>query len=262
MIQHSFEPTEEQRAVICHDRSAFVTACPGAGKTRMMTERARRLFQKMPSGRGVAFLSFTQAAIFELETRLRQAGLLPTPVFPSFVGTFDSFVWHFLVAPFGIKGSEARPRLIPDIADLPVTPFEGAHPLPLSCFCPQTGVIFEQDAKSRGFDVSKKRDQQVQAYITAAARIRTGLRERGQLEFDEARAVALERITEPALGDRIARALAGRFCEVIVDEAQDCNPDDLTVLSWLLDSGMLVEVVCDPNQSIYEFRGRRQRPAL
>lgn len=255
MSLRPFKPTDQQRAVICHDGSAFVMACPGAGKTRVMTERARRLFQTMPSGRGVAFLSFTQAAVFELETRLRKEELLPTPIFPSFIGTFDSFVWQFLIAPFGIKECETRPRLIADIAQLPVEPFPGAHPLSLSCFCPQTGNIFEHAAKSKGFDVSQKADYQLRAYTTAATRLRARLRERGQLSFDEARAAALERLKDPMLAGRIAAALAGRFGEVIVDEAQDCNPDDLSIISWLRDSNLSVKVVCDPHQSIYEFRG-------
>jgi len=255
MSLQPFKPTDQQHEVICHDGSAFVMACPGAGKTRVMTERARLLFQTMPSGRGVAFLSFTQAAVFELETRLRQEGLLPMPVFPNFVGTFDSFVWQFLVAPFGIKECEMRPCLIADIAQLTVEPFAGAHPLSLSCFCPQTGTIFEQAAKREGFDVSQKPDSQLQAYTTAAIRLRARLRERGQLSFDEVRAVALERLKDPLLAGRIAAALAGRFGEVIVDEAQDCNPDDLSIILWLRDSDLPVKVVCDPHQSIYAFRG-------
>lgn len=255
MRPQAFQPTPEQQDIIDHDGSAFVAACPGAGKTQVMTERARRLFADLPAGRGVAFLSFTQGAIFELETRLREEGILPSPVFPSFIGTFDGFIWQFLVAPFGITDCDVRPRLIADLADLAVTPFNGAHPLPLSCFCPVTGKIFEQAAKLRGFDVSKKPDQQVQAYVTAAASIRAGLRARGQLGFDEARGVALERLRDAEAAPRIAAALVGRFREVIVDEAQDCNPDDLHIISWLRDSGLPVKVVCDPHQSIYEFRG-------
>lgn len=255
MSAQSFSPTDEQRAIIDDSGSAYVIACPGAGKTRVLIERARILFQSIPPGRGVAFLSFTQAAVFELDTRLRQEGLLPTPVFPSFIGTFDSFVWQFLVAPFGLKNCVERPRLIADIADLSVEPFNGAHPLPLFCFSPQTGAILEQAAKMRGFDVSKKPEHQLKAYTTAAARLREGLRERGYLGFDEARAVALERLNDPTLAHRIGAALRGRFCEVIVDEAQDCNPDDLKVISCLRESGLPVKVVCDPHQSIYEFRG-------
>jgi len=255
MNSQIFEPTPEQQGIIDHEGSAFVTACPGAGKTRVMTERARKLFANLPPGRGVAFLSFTQYAVFELETRLREERILPSPAFPSFIGTFDSFVWHFLVAPFGVKNCDLRPRLIADLADIPVTPFNDAHPLPLSCFCPVTGEIFEQAAKRRGFDISLKPTQQVQAYMTAATGIRAGLRARGQLGFDDARSVALERLRDTDVAHRIASALAGRFCEIIVDEAQDCNPDDLDIISWLRDSGLPVKIVCDPHQSIYQFRG-------
>ena len=255
MTRQPFTPTDEQRAVISHDGSAFVSACPGAGKTRVLIERARCQFQNILPGRGLAFLSFTQAAVNELDTRLRQERLLPSPVFPSFIGTFDSFVWQFLVSPFGLKESSARPRLLPDIAHLTVQPFNGAHALPLSCFCPQTGTILEEIAKRKGYNVAEKPAYQLQAYETAAAGLRTRLREQGQLGFDEARTVALERLQDQALADRIAAALSGRFREVIVDEAQDCNPDDLTIISWLRESGVPVKVVCDPNQSIYEFRG-------
>ena len=255
MSGEPFKPTSQQRDVICHDGSAFIVACPGAGKTRVMTERARRLFRRIPRGRGVAFLSFTHAAVFELETRLRQAGILPDPIFPNFIGTFDSFVWQYLVAPFGVEESDERPRLIADMSDLAVVPFENAHPLPLSCFCPQTGVVFEKAAKIKGFDVSTKPAHQIQTYSTAAIGIRAGMRQRGQLGFDEARGVALDRLKTQALAGRIALALSGRFQEIIVDEAQDCNPDDLTIISWLRDSGLPVKTVCDPHQSIYEFRG-------
>ncbi|GMV94077.1 MAG: hypothetical protein AMXMBFR82_38550 [Candidatus Hydrogenedentota bacterium] len=254
MSPHAF-PTPEQQTVIEHDGSAFVMACPGAGKTRVMVERARRLFSDLPAGCGVAFLSFTRAAISELETRLRKERILPSPVFPSFVGTFDSFVWQFLVAPFGVKGSDARPRLIADVADLAVTPPGYTHSLSLSCFCRMTGIILDKAAKARGFDVSQKPIYQVQAYVTAAAALRAGLRARGYLGFDEARGAALERLKDAEQGTRIAAALAGRFREVIVDEAQDCNPDDLEVISSFRNSGLSVKVICDPHQSIYGFRG-------
>lgn len=255
MKSKPFTPTEEQSAVIEHSGSAFVDACPGAGKTRILIERARKLFGTLGQGRGIAFLSFTHAAVFELETRLSQERLLPTPIFPNFIGTFDSFVWQFLVAPFGLAGATVRPRLIADTAGIPVEPYENAQVLPLSCFCPETGAIYPADAKSKGFDVSQKPDYQLQAYQTTARRIRERLLERGHLGFDEARSLALQRISSAQTAQRIALALNGRFSEVIVDEAQDCNPDDLKIITWLRDSGLSTKVVCDPNQAIYEFRG-------
>lgn len=59
MITKVFEPTEEQQRVIEHTGSAFIAACPGAGKTRVMVERARKLLGCRATGRGIAFLSFT-----------------------------------------------------------------------------------------------------------------------------------------------------------------------------------------------------------
>lgn len=255
MNRETFLPTEQQRIVIGHEGSAFIAACPGAGKTRVMAERARHIFTKLPAGRGIAFLSFTHAAVFELGTRLRQLGILPSPVFPSFIGTFDSFVWQFLIAPFGLKDIDLPPRLIPDIDEHLLRPFGGAHPLPLSCFDPGTHSINQDAAKRRGFNVHEKPSHQTQAYQTAAKNLRDGLRRQGCLGFDQARQEALARLRDADVSRRLASALAGRFLEVIVDEAQDCNPDDLQIVSWLRQTGVDVKVVCDPQQSIYEFRG-------
>lgn len=38
MIAKPFEPTGEQQRVIEHAGSAFISACPGAGKTRVMAD--------------------------------------------------------------------------------------------------------------------------------------------------------------------------------------------------------------------------------
>ena len=60
MIAKPFEPTDEQLRVIEHAGSAFIAACPGAGKTRVMVERARKLLGGRPTGRGISFLSLWQ----------------------------------------------------------------------------------------------------------------------------------------------------------------------------------------------------------
>ena len=81
MTPKLFRPTDEQTRIIHHDGSAFISACPGAGKTRVLVERARFLSADQAAGRGVAFLSFTIAAVSELEDRLRHEGLLELEVF-------------------------------------------------------------------------------------------------------------------------------------------------------------------------------------
>ena len=191
-----FRPTEQQREIIIHDGAAFISACPGAGKTRVLAERARRVLAKMPTGRGIAFLSFTGAAVFELGTRLRQDRILMSPVFPSFLGTFDTFVWRFLIAPFGVTGSTVRPRQIADMDTLSVRPFNNAHSLSLSCFDTTTHTILPEAAKKKGFDVLRKSAGQVKAYEKSAKRLRAALRERGHLTFDEGRDEAIRRLRD------------------------------------------------------------------
>jgi ATP-dependent exoDNAse (exonuclease V) beta subunit len=50
----AYVPTKEQEAIIAHEGHAFVRACPGAGKTRTMVERARHMLTKSADRRGVA----------------------------------------------------------------------------------------------------------------------------------------------------------------------------------------------------------------
>lgn len=95
-----------------------------------MVERARRMLSESSDRRGVAFLSFTNAAVEELEARLHSFGILPSPLFPSFIGTFDRFLWQFLIAPFGVEGCGQAPRLVPDKSEWEVKPFETADVTP------------------------------------------------------------------------------------------------------------------------------------
>ncbi|WP_349365556.1 MAG: ATP-dependent helicase [Nitratireductor rhodophyticola] len=245
-------PTDQQKTVIIHDRSAFVTACPGAGKTRTMVERARHLADRTDDKRGVAFLSFTNAAVDELQGRLRLFGLLPSPLFPSFIGTFDRFLWQFFIAPFGIPGCAALPRLVPDKDNWEVKPFAAAQPLPLECFHRGTGAIDAARARELGFDTATRN---AASWETRAHNIVRNALERGQVDFDDVRLCVAERLKDKDFAARVGAALAARFREVVVDEAQDCNPSDLAVVDWLRRSGLAVKVICDPHQSIFQFRG-------
>ncbi|WP_318764559.1 ATP-dependent helicase [Agrobacterium fabrum] len=249
MIAAPFKPTEEQRRVIDHPGSAFIAACPGAGKTRVMVERARTLVSGPSTGRGIAFLSFTIAAVSELEDRLRREGIVETPAFPHFIGTFDSFLWQFLIAPFGIDGCAAKPRLIPDKDDRTIQPFAGAQALPLECFDRETGQAIPAMIQRHGFR------GKIKAHETAARNARARFLQRGELDFTDARSVALARLRDPARGAVLGPAFASRFLELIVDEAQDCNPVDLEIIAWFREAGVPVKVICDPNQAIYGFRG-------
>jgi superfamily I DNA/RNA helicase len=249
MTRNRFLPTDEQKRAITHEGAAFIAACPGSGKTRVLVERARRLLAKPTPGRGIAFLSFTNAAISELESRMQQEGLLSTPVFPNFIGTFDSFLWTFLVAPFGVPGCSFRLRLISDKDEFKIKPYGGARELPLSCFDRSSGNAIQSRLRQYGFDGS------IAAYERKARLIRSSCFERGELDFADVREVALIRLRDESVAHILFRALGARFIELFVDETQDCNPEDLEIIDCFRQTNIPIKVVCDPHQAIYGFRG-------
>lgn len=251
MTADAYLPTTEQQAIIGHKGHAFVRACPGAGKTRTMVERARRLLSDPTDRRGVAFLSFTNAAVEELEARLRGFGVLPSPLFPSFIGTFDRFLWQFLIVPFGVEGCSQAPRLVPDKSEWEVRPFEKAHPLKLKHFDRATGTLLTDKAAETGFAPKYGPG----AWETCARTMIAHSLSNGRLDFEDVRDCVAKRLANPAFATKLGAALSGRFREIVVDEAQDCNPGDLRIIEWLRTSGLMVKVVCDPNQAIYAFRG-------
>lgn len=79
-----WEPTEAQRELIELDGSRFVEACPGSGKTKAIVARYERL-AGLGQRRGIALLSFTNAAVDEVTARCSDPTVL---VSPNFVGTF------------------------------------------------------------------------------------------------------------------------------------------------------------------------------
>lgn len=251
MTADAYLPTDEQDAIIRHEGHAFVRACPGAGKTRTMVERARGILADTTDRRGVAFLSFTNAAVEELEVRLRSFGILPSPLFPSFIGTFDRFLWQFLIAPFGIDGCSQPPRLVPDKSDWEIKPFDGAHPLKLKHFDRTTGAFLPERATDTGFAPKSGPG----AWETAARTMIAGAKAKGHVDFEDVRDCVANRLADKEFVARLGAALNGRFREIVVDEAQDCSPADLEIITWLRAAQIKVKVVCDPNQAIYAFRG-------
>ena len=250
--------TAEQEAFVAHDGGAFVHACPGAGKTRTIIARLVKIASALPPRHGVAVLSFTNSAVDEFRERCRAAALDSLLKHPSFMGTLDAFVRHFIVLPGLVATSTMRPIILDSWDSLGIEirlsgqfAFQGDS-VSLDLFDPETNVI---DPIRIGHAGLRNHVLQHQArYQQVAANRRHGLLRAGYLSTGDARVQMLRSIRDPVKGAALGRALAARFHEVMVDEGQDCNPLDLQILSWLRQHGVHVTFVCDPDQAIYEFR--------
>lgn len=250
--------TNEQRRVATHLPGAFVEACPGAGKTRTVVARVARIVSTLPLHKGVAVLSFTNSAVEEFIRRCYANGTYPALRHPGFVGTFDSFLRQFFIAPGGIAGVAERPMIVDSWDTIGVevrlrgrNAFAGPG-VPLDRFDAATNTINPLTIGHAGLRAHVVAHQA--AYEQAAARRRDSLRGRGHLSAADARVEALQRLETRGWSDALGAALAARFQEVIVDEAQDCNPLDLQIIGWLRGRGVAVTVVADPDQAIYGFR--------
>ena len=197
-----------------------------------MVERARQLLNHPDDGRGVAFLSFTNAAVNELETRLRAFGVLPAPLFPSFIGTFDRFLWQFLISPFGIPDCDQLPKLVPDKSNWEVKPpYDGAQALRLRCFDRATGKVIPALAKDEGFDVDKR---QISAHETSALSTIRRARSRGQIDFEDVRVCVRERLSDVAFAKRLGAALAALSGILYVSWGNFITPSVFGVTSNIL----------------------------
>lgn len=256
MINNSL--TQEQLAAVNMPEAVFIKACPGAGKTRVVVARLKKMAETLPLRRGIAVLSFTHSAVDEFRERCAKEKLAHVLEHPGFIGTFDSFLRQFVVLPSGIPGCARYPRVLDSWGDLGIkirlrgkfaTNSAGVS---LDRFDSETLSI---DPESLRWDEPKDHVIQFRDLYEKTARSRRqALQSAGLLSNACMRLLAKQKLLNPSFRCALGKMIAARFAEVIVDEAQDCNELDLRVLHWLHRMGVSVSVVCDPDQSIYGFR--------
>src|SRR6266852_2868443 len=97
--------TAIQRLVVAHGAGALlVVAGPGSGKTRVLTERVRRLLDDPSQHFRILALTFTNKAANEMKERLND---VPDIHRRAFVGTLHSFCMEVLAnrgKPIGVDG--------------------------------------------------------------------------------------------------------------------------------------------------------------
>lgn len=263
----SFDLSPDQRRLVEWDTKAdgdlFAEACPGAGKTGAIVARYLRLTEAEPR-KGIALVSFTNAAIDEVKGR---CGERPEALrAPHFVGTFDGFINRFITE-------------LPYVSEYGKTPqfVETWEGKPTSFRVPQMqGPNFELGwfaldgqlrAKLVEDWIKRRLEPAVQPAIASrrsaleqeAGAIARRLVRRGLISCAASRALAMGYLADPKIAARLGQLLANRFREIIVDEAQDCGPEELYILRLLRRLGVSVVAVADLDQSIYEFR--RAEPA-
>lgn len=172
----------------------------------------------------------------------------------SFNGTLHGLLLRCVVYPFAhLRGAEKGVRLWQ--GDWPTFGYLGDNNLRLALdqfrLKPDGSLVFARPAlwaRSRVDEVVDKIGEQI------LKRKRGFFRKQGILSTDDAMWIALRILREQPV---VAAALAGRFDEILVDEAQDTSDLQLACLHEVRASGRLRSLVMvgDLEQSIYAYQG-------
>lgn len=257
MIQARLSAT--QTRVVEHEEGAMlVVAGPGSGKTRVLTERVRRLVTAVPGHFRVLALTFTNKAANEMKVRLSDLGKARQR---AFIGTMHSFCLEMLTERGKPVGVQEIPQIFEQQKDRKEILLEAVRQDPIL----ENELASEPDGKAR----SRRLDEWLQGISLLKAHpvlgpasddelgsrildaYDAGLRACGAFDFDDLLLLAYRLLTEfPKIADFYRRLY--RF--ICIDEAQDLNEAQYSMLTALCgDSFRNVLMVGDPKQAIYGF---------
>src|SRR5262245_8104688 len=101
--------SDAQRNVVDHEDGALlVVAGPGSGKTRVLTERVRRLLTETQGHFRVLALTFTNKAAAEMQERLKDLGEAKKN---AFIGTLHGFALEMLTDRGKLVGIVGQPQI-------------------------------------------------------------------------------------------------------------------------------------------------------
>lgn len=220
------EPTDIQRDIIANPGNTVVLASPGSGKTFIMSEKIRKVFEggELLDYQGVIALSYTRKASANLKRRTLTKG---TNLGSSYFGTIDSFCLTQIVLPFGkyVLGNSVRevaPLFIRDLNEDRRIDFEWIdmiHP-------------------------------EYESINTAAWDNLKQLYTDGYVLVESLELLALH-IIRQSMACR--RYLSARYRYIFIDEYQDADCYTDGVFRELIAMGMIGVAVGDANQSIFGF---------
>ncbi|MEO5362657.1 MAG: ATP-dependent helicase [Magnetococcus sp. DMHC-8] len=257
MKKARLSPTQA-RVVEHEDGALLVVAGPGSGKTRVLTERVRRLLTEVPGHFRVLTLTFTNKAANEMKERLADLG---DGSHRAFIGTMHSFCLDMLTERGKPVGVEGIPHVFEQRKDRKEILVEAIRQDPLLF----AELASEPDSKAVGrrldqwLDLiswlkahpSSMEDSSDEIGLRVLDAYDAGLRACGAYDFDDLLLLSYRLLSEyPKIADFYRRLY--RF--VCFDEAQDLNEAQYAVLTALCgDSFRNVMMVGDPKQSIYGF---------
>lgn len=260
MTEINLSPKQES-IVGLNNGSYLVLASAGSGKTRVLTERIKRLSESF-DGKILA-ITFTNKAATEIRERLGTSEKINTNVF---VGTFHSFCQSILELRFKLLGYTRMPHIFEDDSDRLELIKQAIKSVPFF------EEIFEDlDPKKKNeytynalqFISTVKRellsaeelaeDSENKEYQYLFETYQDILKSNNAIDFDDIIRLVYELFTN---NEAVANLYRKAYSFVCIDECQDLNKLQYFLLKSLCGNVIKnIMMVGDPNQSIYGFNG-------
>ncbi|MGG4449492.1 UvrD-helicase domain-containing protein [Brevibacillus porteri] len=250
-----------QRSIVFEKNGRFVVrACPGSGKTYTTAARLAYRIQNWSSPcKGIAVLSFTNVAWKEIQKML-DGRLGITINYPHHLGTLDSFINKYIFLPFGhlIMGCGKRPTLVGEPHG---TWSAGKHDYDYDRYFDCTSISVNDETIPTTADLTRfhfkwrNKDGSESGHVARIREAKVKYWGQGYATQADANYFSYKLLEKYP---NIARSIAMRFPELVIDEAQDTSEIQMRIIDKLIFNSLEnVMLVGDPDQAIFEWNDAR-----
>ena len=245
--------TKQQREAVKYPGSAFIEACPGSGKTRILTAKLLHLLDAVrTTPRKIACVTYTNAAVHEIENRVHRYESNNDDASYE-VSTIHSFCLTNILSPYYWKLPQYQSgyEILPSDSD--------AYDEIAREICTRHGLNFNSVTKKafeqlgRRIDGSPIAQYPLDTKRHAITDFWDELECRGYVDFINIIYFSLRLVS---CHSEIAKSVASKFAWILVDEFQDTTALQFQVLEEI-DVFKITKffLVGDSNQSIFRFAG-------
>ncbi len=255
---------EKRREVIKYLKSKDILACPGSGKTTVLLAKLIIISQQLPldNNQGICVLTHTNVAI---DTITHRIGIPAGKLFeyPNHFGTIQSFVDKYLTIPAYIEKYGYRPdkidknwydakldqqkRFLGKKAFAFCKRNESYKNYPFSICFDDFLVSPDNKCVSLRLDLNKPDEKEIYSRLLA---LKKRVLDFGILSFDDAYHLALRYLDNH---QGIKSLFSRRFAYVFIDEMQDTDARQISILDSIFNDSVVMQRLGDINQSIFSF---------